>query len=160
VPQVDQVATRTFTYKATNAKGLESSAATVTISVTTAEDIPSPSAPAAPVTASGLTEIDLGALTTDPDSNFVTVLVESLPVHGTLYYDNDAGMTNPVSKFDPFAAMAVTEQFASQIVETSTFWPSPIRPLARRTFPLMETPSRPSPSTAAPAAERLAATPS
>mmetsp|Transcript_2777 Transcript_2777/g.5792 ORF Transcript_2777/g.5792 Transcript_2777/m.5792 type:complete len:1366 (+) Transcript_2777:83-4180(+) len=127
VPQVDQVATRTFTYKATNAKGLESSAATVTISVTTAEDIPSPSAPAAPVTASGLTEIDLGALTTDPDSNFVTVLVESLPVHGTLYYDNDAGMTNPVSKFDPFAAMAVTEQFASQIVETSTFWPSPVK---------------------------------
>jgi gamma-aminobutyric acid type B receptor len=128
VPQVDQVDQRSFTYKATNAHSVESAVATVIISVTTAEDIPAPSAPATPdtVTPGTLKEIDLGALTADPDSSFVTVLVESLPVHGTLYYENDA-TTTAVSKFDPFAAMAVKEQFASQIVETSTFWPSPIK---------------------------------
>ena len=135
-PTQDATAARSFTYNVTNAHGLMSNEAAVSISVTQVADVPIPNPPGTAVSASaagsGLTLIDLGAVTTDPDSNFVTVLIDELPIEGTLFKVNDV-TTSPVSKYDSFAAMAglgFTTQYASQVIETSTFWPSGTKVIA------------------------------
>ncbi|GMH53283.1 hypothetical protein TL16_g01415 [Triparma laevis f. inornata] len=120
---VDEIITVPTT--ASNSHDLESATKTVTISVTLSPDKPDPTGSTVVKASSGLTEIDLNAQVVDPDTNFFTVIVDELPILGTLYYENDA-MTTAIEKFDPFAAPLPIMQYASTILETSTFWPSDV----------------------------------
>ncbi|GMH84901.1 hypothetical protein TrST_g12797 [Triparma strigata] len=124
IPTKDQVAARTFKFKASNAHGLESAEKTVTISVTLSPDKPLPTG-SETVMVPGLTEINLSAQVVDPDTAFYSVIIDELPVLGSLYYEND-DTTSAITKYDPFAAPVPISQFAFKILETSTYWPSDV----------------------------------
>jgi len=121
VPDNDQAATQSFTYSATNSAGVTSAAdGVVTIEIFLANDMSSAVDQEAELTTVNV-GMDLAVASVDPDSR-VTIIVESLPVQGELYYVSDKS-TGLVSIFDPFTSPPVTDQYAADVLEMSTFWP-------------------------------------
>ncbi|GMH56450.1 hypothetical protein TrRE_jg10491 [Triparma retinervis] len=117
IPDEDNVDTRTMTYKSKNAFA-ESSEANATITMTLHPDKPLPSVDQSADSAATLTEIDLGAIVADPDSDFFTVIVDDLPIKGKLYLENDAS-TAEVEQFDPFFIPPMESQYVSKVLELS-----------------------------------------
>ena len=119
-PAPDNDATTEFEFTTTNSYGLTSPPASITISVFKNNDIPAAAAQTVTMEASALTK-EFTVAVEDPDSTFVSVFVDTLPVRGKLYYDSETS-SSPVEQFTNLHPPPI-EQFGLKILETSTFWP-------------------------------------
>jgi hypothetical protein len=85
-------------------------------------DLPVAEAQSAAIGSGG--EVALEIELTDPDSPFVSIFIDELPVQGTLYYDDEERSTSAPMETYTNLQPQTTEQYAIKILEASTFWPS------------------------------------
>ena len=117
----DDTTTNSFKYKVVNSLGVESAEAVITIPVTMIADTPTTQDVDVPFSSY---ETLLTLPVADPDTDYVSLLVRSLPKYGNLYYADAASEKSVqiTEAFSPFNVEPPILQYVSRVLESGTFW--------------------------------------
>ena len=98
--------------------------ATITLSIIAVDDVPAVTAVSTSLDEDSQASITLTA--SDPDTEFLTIVITELPSHGTLYMSDYAtGATgNAIAQYSEWEVVAPLSQYVANVKAVSTFWPS------------------------------------
>ena len=122
IPQLSSEEPVTVAIQASDGHAM-SDVAVIDISLLAIDSMPSVTAASYTANEDGALDIELEGV--DPDSDFLTIVMSQIPLHGKLFLVNADGSTgNEVSAFSEAEVISSIIQYVSNVHAVSSFWPA------------------------------------